>query len=89
MNQERTNDDLEYRAEDDHVCVRRMIRTVVILLTVIAIIMVVFSLLFGSKIDEMVNESYDESLKISSSGLVLGPISNATNFGNRGESEKT
>ncbi|OZC07552.1 hypothetical protein X798_05417 [Onchocerca flexuosa] len=89
MNKKRRNDDLEYRAEDDHAHVRRMIRIVMILLTVIAIIMVVFSLLFGSKIDELVNELNDESVKISSNGLFLGPKTNITNFGNRGDSENT
>uniref|UniRef100_A0A8R1TKN4 Uncharacterized protein n=1 Tax=Onchocerca volvulus TaxID=6282 RepID=A0A8R1TKN4_ONCVO len=35
------------------------------------------------------NESLYEKITISGSGLVLGPITNATNFENRGESEKT
>lgn len=76
--QESNQADLEYLKMYNHKRIRRIVSTVAIALTVLAIVLVALSLSLGSRIDQLVNESLDTSLKISGSELFFGPKINDT-----------
>ncbi|KAM3724206.1 Small hydrophobic protein [Dirofilaria immitis] len=89
MEEEIRTESLEYRKEQNQTYARRMITTIAIVLTVLAIVLVTLSLLLGSRIDQIVNETLDASMKISGSELFLGPRTNGTVFEDHGKLEKT
>ncbi|VIO90154.1 Uncharacterized protein BM_BM17325 [Brugia malayi] len=80
MEEQRENDNLEYIKEQNQAYARRMITTIAITLTILAVFLVTLSLLLGSRIDQIVNEKFDTNMKISGSELFLGPKTNITNF---------
>lgn len=53
MEEERGNYNPRYLKEENHTYARRMITTIAIVLTVLAIVLVTSSLLLGSKIDQI------------------------------------
>ncbi|VDM13938.1 unnamed protein product [Wuchereria bancrofti] len=54
MAEQRRNDNSEYVKEQNHVYARRMITTIAITLTILAVFLVTLSLLLGSRIDQIV-----------------------------------
>uniref|UniRef100_A0A1I8EF10 Nematode cuticle collagen N-terminal domain-containing protein n=2 Tax=Wuchereria bancrofti TaxID=6293 RepID=A0A1I8EF10_WUCBA len=89
MAEQRRNDNSEYVKEQNHVYARRMITTIAITLTILAVFLVTLSLLLGSRIDQIVNETFDTNMKISGSELFLGPKTNVTNFDESETTKKT
>ncbi|EJW75508.1 hypothetical protein WUBG_13584, partial [Wuchereria bancrofti] len=53
MAEQRRNDNSEYVKEQNHVYARRMITTIAITLTILAVFLVTLSLLLGSRIDQI------------------------------------